>query len=67
MILAVLELPWAVFSVFSWLLLLLLPLSVYSAFVLFYLLRPRIAQIFELGLGPAILDEADANLVEGVL
>ena len=51
----------------NWCFLLLLPVSVLSALILFYLFKPAVARIFILGLGPVSLSTNEADALERVL
>ena len=66
-ILAFIELPCFLLASLSWLLLALLPVTILSALILFYLFRPAIARIFVLGIGPASLPANEADAIERVL
>jgi tRNA A-37 threonylcarbamoyl transferase component Bud32 len=66
-ILAAIELPWLFFAPASALMLALFPITIISGLILFYLFRPTIARIFQLGPGPATLKEEEAEEIERVL
>jgi len=65
-ILACLELPLPLLFLMSPFLLLALPVTVISGLILFYLFKPAVARMFELGPGKATLPTAEADAIEAL-
>jgi len=66
-VLALAELPGILLALHSWIFILLLPITIVSAMILFYLFKAPVARIFELGPGPANLPVAEADEIERVV
>jgi serine/threonine protein kinase len=65
-LLAVVEIPLPLLAPLSWFFVLLLPVTIISGLILFYLFKPAVARMFELGPGEATLPAAEADAIEAL-